>query len=390
MKVLPLLGFGYSAMALTAAGQSPDYIASLTPRNEATAIVKQSAASPKKTVPTVHWERSRDVKTGAIDKRSYKEMVNQSQFLATFLQDSCISPAGTQAIWHGEFTAQGKASDRQLSSAVIGEFLAGSPDSSAGLRQAPEIHLVVNDPGLLYHDTLMINNKMYPILMATPVPQDGSLYFAAHADRQNGAQPNDLWLILGENTPSPYLPLTRKEYLAEATQELQAEKAMVTEQVKQQNPVRSESTQKADKEAAISMIEQTCSGTQLQIRMRSFLAKYKSDETQQQEAIEAATAPLDTTLKLMAQLSTTLPAEELERPAIVSVQAHSFQGFEDLITQYGMLVKPNPVFHASAAGSIVPNLFIAYLTPNTAPDAAGTEDRQHVQFTPEKLRSLLK
>jgi hypothetical protein len=318
-------------------------------------------------------------------------MVKQSQFLAAYLQDSCLSPTGTQPAWHGEFTSQGKASDQQLSSEVIGQFFPGTADSSADLQNPQELHLIVNDPHLLYRDTLLINNRIYPVLATTPVPRNGSLYFQVAADDQHtqaqSPVTSGIWLILGDNTPPPYLPLTRREYLTEATRELLAEKAMTVERVKQQYPVRSETIQKADKEAAISLIEQTCTGMQLQIRMRSFLAKYMSDEGLQQEAIAAATAPLDSTLQLMARLLTGLPPEELERPAFVSVQAHAFQGFEDLISEQGMLVKPNPVYQGSAPGSIVPNLFIAYLTSNAAP---GATDQGYIRFTPEKLKSLLK
>jgi hypothetical protein len=394
MKVLSFLGFGCSVIVSTAAGQSGNYIASSMVRNEATAFVKQNPPSPKKMPSPVRWERTSDVKTGDVDKRSYKELVNQSLFLAAFLQDSCLSLAGMQAVWHGEFTAQGKAVDRQLSSTLVGEFFPGPAEGSGDHLRLAELRVAVNDPHLLYRDTLVINNKLYPILTATPVPRDGSLYFAAPADSQHVPEFSPLssgfWLVLGNNMPPPYLPLTRKEYLTEATQELLAEKAIATERTKQQFPLRSESVQKADKEAAMSAIEQTCSGAQLQIRMRAFLAQYKSDETQQQEAVAAATSGLDSTLHIMAQLLATLPPAELERPAFVSVQADAFQGFEDMISEYGMLVKPNPLYHGCASGSIVPNLFIVCMTGNGANGPSGAEDQAGVPFTPEKLKSLLK
>lgn len=355
MKTFFLAGLGCTLLALTAAGQSPS---------------------------SVRWEATRDVRNGPIDKRLYKEMVKQAQVFAAYLQDSCLSPLYAPAAWHGEFTAQGASSDPSFRCAVVGEL------------NSQEFRLVVNDPRLLYRDSLLINNRMYYVLAATPVPRNGALYFEAAAPVQHfpprPPMPAAMWLMVGDNMPPPYLPLTRKEYLLEAKQELEVEKAAVTGRVKQQNPIRSESQQKADKDAAIAQMEQTCTGMQLQVRMRTFLAKYQSDEVVQQEAIVAATSPIDSTLQLMVQLMTHLPAAELERPAFVSVPADAFQGFEDLSSESGMLVSPNPLYRGSAPGSILPNLFIACLMPHAANEASVAEERGRIEFLPEKLKSLLK
>lgn len=133
------------------------------------------------------------------------------------------------------------------------------------------------------------------------------------------------------------------------------------------------------------------SGSQQQIRIKSFLAKYKPDDILQQEAIAAATAALDSTMKLMEQLLAKLPASELERPAFVSVPADQFEGFEDLVATSGMLVKPNPSFPRAAAGSTVPTLFIAYCVFDSDGSAApGAGEDWVALFRPGKLRQLLK
>ena len=386
MKAKPLFGLGCSIITLTAAGQPASYVASTSLSDQAAKISRQNVPTSKAVPVLLHWDRALDEKIGPVDKRAYKEMVKQSQFFASYLQDSCSLPDGAGPAWHGEFVAEGKGSGQELSSTVVGEF------ASAELR------LSINDPHELYHDTLYVNNKMYTMLVGTPVPRDGALFFEASGAAGGGADNTDarkqaIWLILGDNMPSPYLPVTRKEYLTEATQELLAEKAAAAERAKQQNPVRSENVQKADKAAAVSLIEQTCSGVQLQVRMRSFLAKYKTDEELQQEAVSAVTAELDSTLHLMAQLLDRLPVEELERPAFVSVRAHSFEGFEDLITHKAMLVKANPVFHNPGSGSIVPNVLVAslsWINADASNAAAVAGSSPFPQFNPGKLKALLK
>jgi hypothetical protein len=81
----------------------------------------------------MHWDRALDEKTGPVDKRSYKEMIKQAQFFATYLQDSCQLPDGETPTWHGEYAADGKGSAQGLSTTIVGGY------------PAAELALMIND-----------------------------------------------------------------------------------------------------------------------------------------------------------------------------------------------------------------------------------------------------
>jgi hypothetical protein len=184
--------------------------------------------------------------------------------------------------------------------------------------------------------------------------------------------------------------VTRGEYLDEATLELKEEKNQVIARVKQEMPVRPDSVQRAEKAAEIEQINQTCSGMQLQVRLKNFEASYKSDETYQKEMIAVKTERLDSLVSLMSRLLSRLSKDALQDPAFVSVPADAFEGFEDGGARSGMLVRLDPAYASVASQGIDPHVFVAYwlFDPANAEDSK-IDQLIEDQFEPGKLKKLL-
>jgi hypothetical protein len=126
------------------------------------------------------------------------------------------------------------------------------------------------------------------------------------------------------------------------------------------------------------------------MRLRHFLDSYRSDEDYQKEAVEKGTADVDTTIHLMENLLTHLPAAELKKPAMVSVPAIQFGGFEDGLRGSRMLVKVNPAYFNSSLTGEKAQCFLVYWNYNPGIAMAADLDRQlNEKFDFKKLQGLL-
>jgi hypothetical protein len=135
--------------------------------------------------------------------------------------------------------------------------------------------------------------------------------------------------------------------------------------------------QAAEKAAAIDQLKSIYSGIDLQVRMRSFLNNYRSDEDYLKENISSGTAGLDNTLHLMDSLSTHLMAAELSKPAMVSVAAADFTGFEDNTGGKAMLIKKmNTAYFDQNAGVEKPQFFLVSWNANASEPATTDLDKE--------------
>jgi hypothetical protein len=141
----------------------------------------------------------------------------------------------------------------------------------------------------------------------------------------------------------PYVPVTRKEYLLAAKVELTVAKAAIAAAVKTKAPVRPAAVQEAEKKAMIEQLKAVYTGVALEIRMRQYLKNYRTDEQYLQDHIDFETEGVDSAMHLMNDLLAQMSPTELGKPAIVSVPAIDFNGFEDGHTDR-MLVRMNPAY----------------------------------------------
>jgi hypothetical protein len=325
---------------------------------------------------TQQWDREEDVVNGRIGKAQLSKMKGVNEALIAILRDSCISDGTYNPTWHGEFFSEKTSPGPVLKFGVQCNYTADA-----------HLSIIANDISPLL-DHLVVNNT--DLLTIQPA-------LAAHSDcryfeYESTAGKSRYWLVTTAPNLLPYTPVTRKEYLQEARTELKNKKDAIIADLKQKMPVRPTAIQEAEKTGTIEQLKNTYSGIDLQVRMRSFLKNYSSDEDYLKENITDGTAALDNTLHLMDSLSAHLPGEELKKPAMVSVTAADFTGFEDNTGGKSMLVRMNTSYIDQGVGVEKPQLFLVSWSANageTAIDELDKEVHEKVDMAVPYLLNML-
>jgi hypothetical protein len=230
---------------------------------------------------------------------------------------------------------------------------------------------MANDLGPLL-DHLVVNNTDFLTIQPAAAGRSDCQYF----EYETATGKIKYWLVTAVHNQLPYTPLSRKEYLQEARAELKNKRDQIVADLKQRMPVRPLAVQAAEKTATIDQLKSIYSGIDLQVRMRSFLNNYRSDEDYLKENISSGTVGLDNTLHLMDSLSTHLTATELGKPAMVSVAAANFTGFEDNAGGKAMLIKMNTAYFDQNAGVEKPQFFLVSWSANASEPATTDLDKE--------------
>jgi hypothetical protein len=322
------------------------------------------------------WDREEDVVNGRIGKAQLAKMKSVNEALIAILRDSCISDGTYNPIWHGEFFSGKTSPGPVLKFGVQCNYTADAHLSIIANDITPLLdHLVVNNTDLL---------TIQPALAA----RSDCRYF----EYGSTTGKSRYWLVTTAPNLLPYTPFTRKEYLQEARTELKNKKDRIIADLKQKMPVRPLAVQEAEKTGTIDQLKNTYSGIDLQVRMRSFLKNYRSDEDYLKENINDGTAGLDNTLHLMDSLSAHLSGEEQKKPAMVSVNAADFTGFEDNTGGKSMLVRMNASYIDQGVGVEKPQLFLVSWSANpgeTAIDELDKEVHEKVDMAVPYLLNIL-
>ncbi len=330
---------------------------------------------------SAQWEKEVDLISGPISKSKLYRMKSVADALVGFLHDSCLSAVDYSPTWHGEYFSKKNSPGPQLVFGVTCRF----SDQKATLR------IVANDIRPLL-DHLPVGGQDFLTVRVDTAGKGTGLFFEYDsADGDDGTQgmKNKSWLVTTGDDQLPYIPVTRKEYLTEAKMELTDIKNSILSDLQQKMPVRPDAVQAAEKQAAIDQLNTAYSGMTLEIRMRQFLGSYKTDEQYLQEYTERGTASLDKTLRLMDSLLTRSLSCELAAPAIVSVPAVYFRGFED---GHGdkMLIRMNNAYFNSSLSEEKPQLFLVTWTYDPSMTLTAEIDRQLAEkFDGQLLRGLL-
>jgi hypothetical protein len=313
------------------------------------------------------WVKEQDQINGHVPHSKLVKMQNETTAMISFLQDSCFSTTDFIPVWHGEY--------------AIGRFgiQCRSEDSRGRLT------IMSNDisPLLRY---LTVNGKDFAGIRPSSGLQENCRYF--EYEEEDHAR-IIYWLITPDSNQLPYIAITRREYLQEARAELTGKKNSIIADIELKTPIRSASIQEAEKKATLDELNNNYSGADLRVRLRLFAKEYHTDKEYLDLSIEKATASLDRTIRLMDSIATHSMAAELDKPAMVSVDAESFHGFEDKEADRNMLVRINPAYY-TGTGTDKPLLFLVSWSYDPAgPDASNIDRqvRENIDF--RQLKALL-
>jgi len=252
--------------------------------------------------------------------------------------------------------------------------------------QHAELTIKANDlQPLVGH--LAVGRMQFLTMDVSPATRNGAQYFESTGVEGNMTVRR--WLIT-TNDELPYKAVTRKEYLQAAKVELAGAKAAIVAAIKQKIIVRPAAVQEAEKKATIEQLKTMYTGTMLEVRLRQYLKNYRTDEQYLQDNIDNEAAEVDNAIHAMNDLSMQMSATELNKPAMVSVPAIDFNGFEDGHTAK-MLVRMNPAYVNGAGSAKKPQvLLVEWRYDASTPGAAEIDQQLTENFDAQALKAMLK
>ena len=343
------------------------------------AAVQTTAVRPE-------WSKAEDLVNGSIGKAKLARMKEVTGALVSLVKDSCLGAGGYSTTWHGEYNSDKNSPGAQLKFGITCHFAGENADLS----------ITANDIQPLL-DQLVVNGQHF-LTMRVPSAFDKNAFYytdgsgadAAGADAAATASgQTKMWLVTAGNGQLPFTPVSRKEYLIEAKAELVSMVKSIEAGWKLKVPVRPAAAQEAERKAVIDQLKAMYSGADLNIRVRVYLTSYKTDEQFLKENIDRETAGFRATIKLMDSLMAHLGAVGLARPAVVSVNAADFHGFEDGETNY-MLIRMNGAYFNNGLSDEKPQLFLVTWHYDGSNASAAELDRELTEkLDGQMLREML-
>ena len=322
-----------------------------------------------------HWQKDNDLIIGHIRGNRLAAMKNTSANIVAFLHESVLTDASLN--WHGEYFPA----------------VNGGPQVHFGVRcifnnednttSDNDLTVFANDLSpLIAH--LTVNGTDYTTLKGFTGAQGGSRF---EFDVENGLHVK-AWLIASDSTTLPYIPVSRKEYLDQARTELEALKEVVVADTRGKIHVRSAEEQEAEKQAMLQQLKETYSGIELQARIRVYLHNYLKDEDLITQTIARNVAGYNCTIRLIDSIQHNSTPAQLAQPAVVSVNAADFNGFEDGQDNASLLVRMNPAYFTG--NDDAPRCLLVCFRYNPAQSQAAGIDRQLAEnFNRGSLQALL-
>jgi hypothetical protein len=323
------------------------------------------------------WQKENDVVLGHIRAAKLAAMKNTSSSIMSLFHDSILTE-GVNPVWHGEYF-----------SAVN-----GGPQVHFGVRCVfnnddntttdNDLTVFANDISPLLGNLLVNGNKYTTVKAATSVR--GNQYF--EFDMENNLHVK-AWLVTADGAALPYTPVTRKEYLEQARKELDGLKEVVVAGDRGKIRVRTAAEQEAEKQQMLEQLKASYSGAELEARMRVYLRNYIKDEDLVLQTITRDVAGYKNTIRLIDSLLRNSTAAQLAQPAVVSVTAENFQGFEDGKTGTTTLVRMNPAYFTNGDEQAPKCLLICWRYNPADAVAAGIDNQLNANFAGQSFQGLL-
>ncbi|HEX3934654.1 MAG TPA: hypothetical protein VHW43_08240 [Puia sp.] len=323
------------------------------------------------------WQKENDVVLGHIRAAKLAAMKNTSSSIMSLFHDSILTE-GVNPVWHGEYF-----------SAVN-----GGPQVHFGVRCVfnnddntttdNDLTVFANDISPLLGNLLVNGNKYTTVKAATSVR--GNQYF--EFDMENNLHVK-AWLVTADGAALPYTPVTRREYLEQARKELDGLKEVVVAGDRGKIRVRTAAEQEAEKQQMLEHLKASYSGAELEARTRVYLRNYIKDEDLVLQTIARDVAGYKNTIRLIDSLLRNSTAAQLAQPAVVSVTAENFQGFEDGKTGTTTLVRMNPAYFTNGDEQAPKCLLICWRYNPADAVAAGIDNQLNANFAGQSFQGLL-
>ena len=326
---------------------------------------------------TREWVKEEDHINGHIRANKLAAMKNIADDIIGVFHDSILTQ-DVNPVWHGEYFPAVNGGP-QVHFGVRCIF-----DNDDNTASDNDLTVFANDITPLLGNLTVNGNNYTTVKAATTVK--GNPYFEFDADNNLKVK---AWLVVADGAAMPYIPVTRREYLEQAHKELVSLREAVDANVRANITVRSAAVQEAEKEQMLRQLRDSYSGAELEARTRVYLQNYVRDEDLVAQTIARNTAGYNGTLALVDNLLHTSSAQMLAQPAVVSVTAENFEGFEDGKANTTTLVRLNPAYFTGSDEQAPKCLLICWRYNPAETLSTGIDNQLGANFTAASFQNLL-
>jgi len=344
------------------------------------------------------WQKVDDRMTGSISRIQLNSFKTINSGLIHYLHDSCLTGEAFHPTWRGDFKAERSGTSLSMRFGIHCRFPAAGAASDNMSRPAATLSIIANDLSALTRQ-VSVYGKDYTSLIPSKGVRNDCPYFelasrpALHPAEDapgDGFPHSGLWLIATNNDDLPYTILSRKDFLEQVKASLNTNKEAMINSIKAKTPVRSQADQNADKEKAMDALSHTYSAAELEMRKRSFLEQYRSDEDILKEDIAKQTADIDSTVSFIDGMLHRLSPATLAAPAVVPAKATEFEGFADGEEGAVQLIQPKASFIEQTSGPEKPRFFVLSLNYDPADNSTDIGQQIVRRLDPRFIKKMLK
>ena len=323
------------------------------------------------------WQKEDDRIIGHIRGSKLAAMKNTSENIISLFHDSILTQDALNPVWHGEYFPAVNGGP-QVKFGVRCVFTNNEDNSTNN-----DLTVFANDLSPLL-GRLKVNGNDFTTMKATTGAQGARFEF----DMEDGLRVK-AWLITADSAALPYTAVTRSEYLDQARKELEELKDIVIADTRGKTHIRTAAEQEAEKQQMLQQLRNSYTGVELEARTRIYLHNYMRDEDLVIQTIARNVAAYNQTIRLIDSIRRNSTPQQLAQPAVVSVKAEDFCGFEDGRANTTMLVRMNPAYFTGSDDQ-APKCLLVCWRYNPAESMANGIDHQLAEnFNGQQFQSLL-
>lgn len=294
------------------------------------------------------WRKVPDFNHSRFPKELVGHAKSVVELFSKLILEVYPQPEGCEARWYGRYDSSdddtGLVQSYQFTSLFLMYLCSANQQGFVRSDETNDWIYVVANYGERLNGFLTVNGKRFSTMKRPSAVKDGMLYFE-YPNSASSPDEKGLWInawMITYPGKLPYVPVTRKEYLQEARQEVAKTQIEAIERVKKTTRIRPAAEQEAAKNREVEYLRKSYPDSPR--RWQRYLEDYRTDEQRLQETIDHLTEQHQATIDMMDDLLRSLSPEELQKPAVVSVIATAFKGFEDDFKgrNANMLIRWNP------------------------------------------------
>ena len=323
------------------------------------------------------WQKNADLVMGHIRNASLVRMQHTTADIISCFRASVLTEGEFNPVWHGEYFPA----------------VNGGPQVRFGVRcifynNEDSVQDSNNDLTVFANDiSPLLGHLRLNFTDYTTVKTAGDQGYYEF-DMENGLRVK-AWLITADSSSSPYVAVSRKEYLEEAKKELDGLKDVVISDDRGRIHVRTAAEQDAEKQQMLQQLRHNYSGAELETRTRIYLHSYMKDADLLIQTIARDVADYNKTIRTIDSLLSKSTAQDLAKAAVVSVDAAHFHGFEDGHANTTTLVRMNPNYFTRNADQAPKCLLVCWRYNPSETLATGIDRQLSEHFNGQQLQALL-